>query len=136
MNLLIQFITASILIPSLDYIAFTKILKDAYFQELQLIGRIKDGGLSAHMGYAAIVYVLMALGIVFYVMPLTKGRWSLALVHGGLFGFVIFGIYDFTNLAILSVWSTRMALLDLSWGVFVCAVTTLVVQLVDKRTVD
>lgn len=46
-----------------------------------------------------------------------------AAVQGGLFGLTCYGVYEFTNHAILDNWTWGMVALDLVWGGFVTAAT-------------
>jgi len=80
---------------------------------------------------AALVYLLLVTGIVLFVLPHCKSTWQ-ALLWGGLFGAITYGIYDFTNLAILKNWNWAISLIDLAWGVFVCALTTVAAMHIDK----
>ena len=40
---------------------------------------------------------------------------------GALLGFIVYGMYDLTNLAVLRGWTGKVVLLDTAWGTFVCA---------------
>ncbi len=72
---------------------------------------------------AVLFYIIYLVGvIVFAVAPaLASGGWSAAARRGAMFGFFAFATYDLTNQATLIVWSTRITLLDLTWGTFVTA---------------
>ena len=37
-------------------------------------------------------------------------------LQGAVYGLVLYGVYDFTNRAILEKWSLRLALADVAWG--------------------
>ena len=73
---------------------------------------------------AVAFYFVYLVGVtVFAVAPaLGVGRWSAAARRGAMFGFFAYATYDLTNQATLIVWSTRITLLDLTWGTFVTAV--------------
>ena len=43
------------------------------------------------------------------------------LLIGALFGFFAYATYDLTNQATLIVWSTRITLIDITWGTFITA---------------
>ena len=43
---------------------------------------------------------------------------------GGLFGLVVYGVYDMTNMATLERWPVRMVWVDICWGCFLCGATT------------
>lgn len=45
-----------------------------------------------------------------------------AALWGGFYGFVIYGVFTLTNLAVLRIWTPEIALLDLATGSLNCAV--------------
>ena len=74
---------------------------------------------------AAAFYSLYVVGVViFAIMPAVRsGAWTDAALYGALFGFFAYATYDLTNLAVLRGYSTTLALVDLSWGAVVTALT-------------
>ena len=64
---------------------------------------------------AAVLYALLAGGLLaFAIVPAESlGRAALA---GAFLGLVVYGVYDLTNLAVLSGWTLRVALADMAWG--------------------
>ncbi len=68
-------------------------------------------------------YLLYIVGImIFAVAPaLEKGSLARAVVLGGLFGFFTYATYDLTNLATLRGWPAKVVLVDIVWGVVLCA---------------
>ncbi|TWB46096.1 DUF2177 family protein [Nitrospirillum pindoramense] len=76
------------------------------------------------VGAAALFYLLMGAGIVFFaVEPATRTDSPLvqALVRGALFGLLTYGTYDLTNHATLRLWSARLTALDMAWGAVLTA---------------
>ena len=45
-----------------------------------------------------------------------------ALVYSLLVGFVIYGVFNFTNFAILKEWKFEIVIMDTLWGAFNCAI--------------
>jgi uncharacterized membrane protein len=76
-------------------------------------------------GAAALFYVLYIAGIViFAVRPaLDDGRWKRAALLGALYGLFCYMTYDLTNLATLKNFPAIVAVVDVSWGMFISAVT-------------
>lgn len=72
-------------------------------------------------------YILLAIGLtVFVIAPGIRAGlslWHIAL-FGALFGFVAYGIYDFTNLATIKGWPLWISLVDMGWGTFVSGLTS------------
>jgi uncharacterized membrane protein len=71
--------------------------------------------------YAAILfYLIHALGIVVFAVPLAAS-WLSAALLGALFGFCVYAAYDLKNLATLRGWPLTVSLVDLAWGAVVTA---------------
>jgi uncharacterized membrane protein len=49
-----------------------------------------------------------------------------AIAYGSLVGFVIYGVYNFTNYAVLKNWTLNISIVDTIWGVIVCSITSIV----------
>ena len=77
------------------------------------------------MKAAVIFYLLYIFGVCFFaVAPALKdGQWTRALIHGAVLGLIAYGTYDLTNQATLSVWSTKLTIIDLVWGTALTALT-------------
>jgi uncharacterized membrane protein len=75
------------------------------------------------LGPAVLFYLIYLIGVtIFAIAPaLREGQWTRATVLGALFGFFCYATYDLTNQATLSVWATRITLIDLTWGTFLTA---------------
>ncbi len=69
-------------------------------------------------------YVLHTVGIVVFPLALS-GSWLASLLYGALFGLVVYGVYDMTNLATLRGWPASLAFVDLAWGTAVTAIACL-----------
>jgi len=72
---------------------------------------------------AAAFYLIYIAGIlIFAVVPaLEKGSLGRAVLWGLLFGFFTYATYDLTNMATLPRWPLTIALVDIAWGMFLCA---------------
>jgi len=72
-------------------------------------------------------YLIYVAGIVFLaVVPgLRDGSALRAAVCGAVLGGVAYAAYDLTNQATLRIWSLKITLADISWGVFVTAIAAL-----------
>lgn len=70
---------------------------------------------------AAAFYALYPAGIWFFAAR-PAGQPGEALLRGGLLGLVVYGVYNFTNMALLKDWGGRVAAVDITWGIFMTAV--------------
>jgi uncharacterized membrane protein len=83
---------------------------------------------------ATLAYVAMVIGLVFIVLPWARRETGPPLVRalktGGLFGFVVYAIFDATNAAIFEKYDRVTAVLDVAWGTTVFTLATFVALLV------
>ena len=82
---------------------------------------------------AILVYVFIALGIVFFILPHAQGDYYLALLSGAVLGIVTYGIYDFTNYALLANWPLQITLIDFAWGTFLCSINSVIALFIQNR---
>jgi uncharacterized membrane protein len=78
-----------------------------------------------NLAVACLFYVVYISGLVTFVIEPYHQAASAsgAFVWGALFGLVAYGTFNFTNLAILKGFTTRIAAIDLSWGMIVTGTT-------------
>lgn len=86
--------------------------------------------LSPQVNWAAAVifYLMYIAGILFFaVRPaiMTKS-WRQAAILGALFGFFTYATYDLTNLATIKDWPMIIVIIDIFWGVCLCALVSTV----------
>jgi len=97
----------------IDLIWLGKISKSFYDKQFQAFER------TLNWPAAILVYILIPLGILFFVLPKAAGNPLLGLMWGAIFGLVVYGVYDLTNLAILANWTLKLTVVDILWGIFV-----------------
>jgi len=111
----------------LDYIWLARLMQGFYVRELGPYARVRGTTIIPVYWAAAIVYLLLPLGIVLFALPrVDPANWMVSsLLWGGLFGLVVYGVYDMTNMSTLENWPVKMVWVDICWGCFLCGVTTL-----------
>lgn len=117
----------------IDLLWLGVVMKGFYSQELGELARRQGAELAPRWGAAMLVYLLIPAGIVLFVRPLlgeTGNVWQ-AFGWGALFGLVLYGVYDLTNLAVLEKWTVLMTLADIAWGCVLCGTISCVVKFVD-----
>lgn len=99
----------------LDFLWIGLFMKNRYQNEIK---QIQGTQMSVNIAYAVVSYVLMAVGLVLFVLPNIRSEHRLldSLKYGFLFGIVVYGIYDFTAAAVISKWNMTTAILDVLWG--------------------
>jgi uncharacterized membrane protein len=78
-----------------------------------------------NMTAAVAFYLISIAGTVFLAIDpaLREGAWTRAAINGAVLGFVAYATYDLTNQATLSVWATKLTVLDIAWGTILTAVS-------------
>ncbi|MBN9377932.1 MAG: hypothetical protein BGO14_00420 [Chlamydiales bacterium 38-26] len=84
------------------------------------------------------IYLLIALAIVFFVLPRVNHLDNTqTFFWGGFLGLLVYGVYDLTNYVIFAKWPLRIALMDICWGFLIFGLTTLgarlIMRLMDRR---
>ena len=116
-----EIIKPSLKMLILDFIWLTMFMSKRY---KVMIKDIQGEELKVNMVYAAFAYLLMIIGQQVYIKPLIKSKKDV-LIYGGLFGLIVFGVYDLTAGAVIKKWDLNLAIIDILWGVFLFTVSSL-----------
>lgn len=110
------------------------VMKNFYSQELGELARRNGAILAPRWSAAILVYLLIPGGVVLFVRPLLGENGTLwhAFGWGTLFGLVLYGVYDLTNLAVLDKWTLRMTVADITWGCVLCGTISVVMLIADR----
>lgn len=114
-------VISTIVFFALDMAWIGYFAKDMYFKHYGAWLRLDNGQLLPVWWAIAIVYFMFSFATLVFVLPLSKGLLTHAFMYGAAIGFVIYGVYDFTCLAIFKDWPVMMAFIDWAWGTFLCA---------------
>ena len=84
---------------------------------------------------AVIVYLALALGIVFLALPRMrknslKNRATDAILYGGVFGLASYATFDFTMHFMFEVWDLGVSIMDSVWGGILCSIVAFVASYV------
>ena len=113
----------------LDGVWLGLLMKTFYRDQLAPIARLANGAVAPNWPAAFAVYALLGTGIALFVIPRAPTA-SMAALYGGLFGLVVYGVYDFTNYSTLRQWPFVLALADVAWGVVASAACAAAVRVV------
>jgi uncharacterized membrane protein len=110
------------------------VMGNFYKSELGALARRTGDSLNPVWWAAAIVYLVIPLGILLFALPRVSAEnpFGSALLWGFLYGTTLYAVYDFTNYSLLKDWPLHMTLVDIAWGGVLCAVVTYVAVLVDR----
>lgn len=116
-----QFVIALVVFLVIDMVWLLIIAKNIYAKHL---GHLMSA--TPNLAAAGIFYLIFIAGLVFFVLApaLESGQWQDALYRGLFFGFVTYATYDLTNMATLKDWPAFLTIIDLAWGSFVSAATS------------
>lgn len=76
---------------------------------------------------AIITWILIALGILIFVNDKSNSI-SDAFIYGSLFGFISYGIYNFTNMATIQNWNYNLLIGDTLWGTLLCGIVSVIIK--------
>lgn len=130
MNYLISYISTTLIFLTIDAVWLGVVAKNFYADQL---GDLMANEIKFHI--AALFYLFYTVGIVvFAIKPAMEAEnFLLALGLGGLFGFLAYGTYDFTNMATIKNWPTIVSIVDIVWGTSITAVTALLGYLITHK---
>lgn len=103
----------------LDSIWIGFLMTDIYKSNISKILSIPKESVTFNPLSGILAWLLIAFGALFFVFPLVKNLdYFLTFIYGALFGLVIYGVFEFTNMATFSGWSLKTAIIDIFWGMF------------------
>ena len=68
-----------------------------------------------------VAYLLLAYGLYIFAIK------NKSIFNGALFGLVVYGVYNFTNLAVIAKYGLIPSIIDTVWGSILCSMITSVV---------
>jgi len=74
----------------------------------------------------SITYLLLALIIYFFII-----KQKLNITYAIILGFLVYGIYNGTNLATINLYNTKIAILDSLWGGLLFGIVTFISRYLD-----
>ena len=70
-----------------------------------------------------ITYILLGFGLYYFVLSCNPKN-DTVVIKGMLFGLVVYGVYDYTNLATINEYGSFEALVDTMWGTILCGLVS------------
>ena len=109
------FFILAIIILVIDLIWINYIVGDMWKKNVETV---QKSPMEIRKQYALLSYVLIIFGIYYFVqMNTTKETYVKdSLVKGFIYGFILYGVFDFTNLAIFKEFDLKTAMIDMVWG--------------------
>ncbi|HEY4515681.1 MAG TPA: DUF2177 family protein [Candidatus Paceibacterota bacterium] len=117
MNTIKIFFASIIAIAALDLLWVGFIANSFYYNHLSTILRLNpEGAVSPRILPVILIYISMAALVTFFVLNVPAQSSLSVLLRGALFGLLVYGFYNFTNLALIEKWDWSVALIDTLWG--------------------
>jgi len=110
------------ILVAVDFLWLGMLMSRFYKTELGPLARRAGDSLAPIKWAAALVWLLIPLGIILFVLPRStpSDPYLTGLGWGFLYGVILYAVYDFTNYAMLDRWSLKMTLVDILWGGILC----------------
>ena len=100
-----------------------------YFRYLSPLSQINaNGAINFHLLPGIIVYALLALAFVVFTQAYSKRPFASFIAFSALLGFIIYAVFDFTNLSFMSYWPITFALADIVWGTVSFVITASILK--------
>ena len=110
-------VTLLVLVP-LDFLFLGVVAKGFFTSQVgNMLGEIK-------LAPAVLFYLLYIVGIIIFVSGGAHASAQSTLLYGALFGLFCYATFDLTSLSLLRHWSWPVAIVDISWGAIVTAVSS------------
>ena len=100
--------------------AFLSVIKGYYARQ---IAAVQGSAMVVNLFGAIVTYVFLIFGLNYFIIR--PGR---SAQDAFLLGLVVYGVFTFTNLALLSKWQLTTAVMDTLWGGTLFYLTTKLVQ--------
>ncbi len=94
------------------------------------VTRVQNSKIQLNLVGALASYLCVIAILLFYVLPYAHSKVNnqnnlkTSLIYGGIPGLLIYGIYNFTNLAIFKNYDWQIGLLDTMWGFTLFTIAT------------
>jgi uncharacterized membrane protein len=120
MNKITQYLVSAVLLLVIDAI-YLHSIKVPFASMVVSIQRVV---MKVKMIPAIICYLLLTIGLNYFILDQGK-----TVMEAFLFGLVIYGVFDSTNMAIFKKYDWKLAMIDSLWGGVLMALTTSIIYM-------
>jgi uncharacterized membrane protein len=127
---IILWIAAAVLFLAIDMVWLLWLGRSIYVTEIGEILRQPP-----NMAAAGAFYILYVTGLmVMVIWPAFQAQSvQQALLQGAILGLIAYGTYDLTNLAVMKGFTTKIAIIDMVWGMVLTAAVSALTVLIGTR---
>ena len=117
------FLVSAIVLVTFDYF-YLKLIKNYFTNQITTIQ-----GSPLKMNYLASIlcYIFLITGINYFIIKPKR-----SIQDAFLFGLIIYGVYETTNMALFTKWSWITVIIDTLWGGVLFGLTTFIVSLINN----
>jgi uncharacterized membrane protein len=115
---MLQYLVSAIIFVVLDGI-YLNLIKEFFNNQIK---KIQGSDIKINMIATGITYVILIFGLNYFIIQRNR-----SVSDAALFGFVIYGTYEFTNMSLFKDWSILTAIIDTTWGTILFGLTTAIV---------
>lgn len=102
---------------TLDIVWLGFLMKDFYQTQISVLLMGNENTYSLNWVLTLVIWGLVSLGQVFLVRPNGKESLFYAILYGGLYGLIVYGVFDLTNQSMIAKWPVALSIVDIFWGV-------------------
>jgi len=114
----VLYLTTLIVLIPIDFLFLGLVAKGFFAAQVgDMLGEIRPAP-------AILFYLLYVAGILIFVSGPATATWQTSLLYGALFGLFCYATFELTSLSLLKHWTWTVVVVDVSWGVFVTAVSS------------
>lgn len=109
-----------VIVAILDYLFLGNIASKFYTEQLGYLADMKKGKIQFNIPMGLIAQAGVALSLCVFIVTALQLNNTLttSVLCGGIMAFLVFCIYDFTNLSFVKDYPIKLALVDIGWGTF------------------
>ena len=115
---MLQYLVAAIIFVVLDGI-YLNLIKGYFNNQIK---KIQGSDIKINIIATGITYIILIFGLNYFIIQRNRSVKDAALL-----GFVIYGTYEFTNMALFKDWSILTAIIDTTWGTVLFGLTTAII---------
>jgi len=134
MEKFVKYVVALVVFSVLDFAW----IASNYKRYNDMVEHVSGNPITLNYFAVMITYILLLIGLFYFVLENidttdVKTTFLTSIQYAGVLGFVVYGVYSFTNLSIFKNYDITIAILDTLWGSVLFTLTAFIVALVTKK---
>ena len=112
---MIQYLVAAIIFVILDGF-YLNLIKSSFNKQIK---SIQGSDIKVNIIAVGITYIFLIFGLNYFIIQRNR-----SVTDAALFGLIIYGVYEFTNMSLFTNWYLLTAIIDTTWGAILFGLTT------------